>query len=155
MKHLRLEQIHLIGLQLPSKTTNENGQSGIDCGKLWQKFEDEHYMDRIPNKRTDDVIAAYHQYEGDYTQPFSYFVGCEVQPGTDVPEQMDQLVIPAQTYTRFFARGPMPDCMADTWSKIWKQENQLNRTYTIDFERYGPKSRDWSNAEVEIFIAVD
>lgn len=34
-----IKQFKLIGLALKTITTNENGQSMIYCGNLWQKFE--------------------------------------------------------------------------------------------------------------------
>ena len=70
-----MEEITLIGLSLKTKTTNANGQSNIDCGNLWQEFEKENYADKIPGKLSDEILAVYHQYEGDYTKPFSYFIG--------------------------------------------------------------------------------
>src|SRR5690349_14738453 len=39
MNKTEKDEFLLMGLKLNNKTTNENGQSGIDCGNLWQKFE--------------------------------------------------------------------------------------------------------------------
>ena len=91
MNKLELEEIKLIGLSLPTKTTNEMGKSSIDCGNLWQKFEKENYADKIPNKLSDEIVAVYHQYEGDYTRPFSYFIGCKVDADAKIPEGLDSL----------------------------------------------------------------
>ena len=38
MEKISLAEIKLIGLSLGRKTTNENGQSAIDCGSHWQKI---------------------------------------------------------------------------------------------------------------------
>ena len=76
MTKVELEEIKLVGLSLKTKTTNVNDQSSIDCGNLWQKFENENYAQIIPGKLTDEILAVYHQYEGDHSKPFSYFVGC-------------------------------------------------------------------------------
>jgi hypothetical protein len=97
-KKEELQEITLIGLALPSKTTNENGQSNIDCGNLWQKFEQGDYVSKIPGKKCDDIFAVYHDYEGDHTQPFSYFIGCEVNDDTDTPDGMNRLTIPKGRY---------------------------------------------------------
>src|SRR4051812_30578353 len=69
----------LIGLKLNKKTTNKGGQSAVDCGNLWQKFVKERAAERIPGKLSDDLYAVYFDYEGDYTQPFSYFIGSRVK----------------------------------------------------------------------------
>ena len=44
----RIKEFRLIGLSLKTKTTNENGQSAIDCGSLWQQFEKGNYAEKIP-----------------------------------------------------------------------------------------------------------
>lgn len=146
------EDIKLIGLSLKSKTTNENGQSSRDCGNLWQQFEKEGYASKIPNKLNDEIFAVYHQYEGDHTRPFSYFIGCKVKTDTEAPQGMDSLIIPTGTYQKFMAKGKMPGCIANTWKEIW--ESDISRAYHTDFEIYGARSKDWNNAEVELFISV-
>ena len=50
MEKISLAEIKLMGLSLGRKTTNENGQSAIDCGSHLQKFEAGKYAERIPNK---------------------------------------------------------------------------------------------------------
>ena len=39
MEKIKLTGFKLIGIRLDKKTTNSGGQSAIDCGNLWQKFE--------------------------------------------------------------------------------------------------------------------
>jgi predicted transcriptional regulator YdeE len=46
----------------------------------------------------------------------------------------------------------MPDCVADKWKELWGAD--MSRAYKADFEIYDEKSRDWKNAEVDIFISV-
>jgi len=152
MEHLQQEAITLLGLSLKTKTTNENGQSGTDCGNLWQQFENETYATKIPNKLSDEIIAVYHEYEGDHTQPFSYFIGCKVAPGTAIPEGMDRLTIPRGKYRQIISKGTMPYCVMDSWKEIWDSNHA--RTYQTDFEVYDERSKDWSDATVTIFVSV-
>lgn len=42
------DKFKLVGLKLKGKTTNQNNQSGKDCGYLWQKFQTEKIFERIP-----------------------------------------------------------------------------------------------------------
>ncbi len=149
---IRISDIHLTGLALPEKTTNTNNQSNIDCGNLWQKFEKNEYFKKIPGKRTNEILAVYHDYEGDYTQPFSYFIGCKVNKDTVVPTGMDSLTIPAGTYHKVTAKGEMPDCIANTWETIWN--SNLDRAYNTDFEIYDERSQNWNDAEVDIYISL-
>jgi predicted transcriptional regulator YdeE len=147
-----IKQSKLIGLALKTKTTNENGQSMIDCGNLWQQFGAGSYADKIPGKLSNEVFAVYHNYEGDHTKPFSFFIGCKVKADTKVPEGMDSLIIPDGNYQLFKASGKMPDCIGKAWQEIWSSVTP--RAYHADFEVYGEKSKDWNNAEVEIFLSV-
>ena len=152
MNKIQVNTINLTGIALPGKTTNENGQSAIDCGSLWQKFITGDYANKIPDKLGNDIYAVYHSYEGDFTKPFSYFIGCKTDGDASVPNGMDSLVIPGGYYKIFLAKGKMPDCIADTWRQIW--QSGINRAYSADFEVYGEKSKNWNDAEVEVFISV-
>ena len=151
MAKINKTEFKLIGLQLGGKTTNDNGQSGIDCGNLWQKFERENFAERIPGKLSDEIYAVYFDYEGDYTKPFSYFIGCKVKNDTQAPQGMTNLIIPAGSFTKVIAKGKMPDCVTNSWKDIWNSE--MERTYKYDFEIYDERSKDWSNAEVDIFVS--
>lgn len=152
MNKIEINEFKLVGLALKNKTTNENGQSNIDCGNLWKKFETGNYADEIQGKLSDEIFAVYHNYEGDYTKPFSYFIGCKVNADAEIPTGMDALIIPGNKYQKFIAKGKMPGCIADSWKKILNSE--VSRAYQSDFEVYGERSKDWNNAEVDIFISV-
>jgi len=151
MDQIKTGGFKLIGIKLPHKTSNEEGQSNIDCGELWQRFNEEGIKNKIPGKISDDIYAVYFAYEGDYTKPFSFFIGCKVNMDTRTPEDLDGLFIPVQNYQKVVAKGIIPDCIANAWRDIWAAKN--NRGYKYDFEVYGEKSRDWKNAEVEIYLS--
>lgn len=141
----------LIGLKLNNKTTNESEQSNIDCGNLLQKFENENFTGRIHDKLSSEIYAVYYSYEGDYTKPFSYFIGCKVKNNTEIPQGMDSLVIPAGNYSKVIATGEISECINNSWKEIWSSD--IVRTYQFNFESYDERSKDWSNAEVDIFVS--
>jgi len=151
MDRINILEFKLIGLKLDKKTTNEGGQSSIDCGSLWQKFETGNFIKIIPNKLGDEIYAVYFEYEGDDTKPFSYFIGCKVEIDAEIPQGMDSLLIPSGNYYKETAKGKMTGCITDAWKRIWSSET--NRTYKYDFEVYDERSKDWSNAEIEIFVS--
>ena len=153
MSKVEINDIDLIGLSLKTKTINANGQSSFDCGKLWQDFEKGNYSKTIPNKLGDEVFGVYHHYEGDNTKPFSYFVGCKVNSTTEVPKGLEILTIPKGTYYKINAKGKMPDCVASAWKEVWL--SNIPRTYQIDFEVYDERSKDWNNAEVDIYVSIE
>lgn len=143
----------LVGLQLEGKTTNENNQSSKDCGNLWQKFEKDNIFDLIPNKLSSKVYAVYFDYEKDETKPFSYFIGCEVGEKSEVPENLQSLEIPSQTYIKVTAKGVMTGCITEAWEEIWASD--IPRKYGFDFEVYDERSWDWNDAEVDIYVSVN
>ena len=151
MDQVKTGGFKLIGIKLPNKTSNERGQSAIDCGHLWQKFTTENIKEKIPGKISDEIFAVYFGYEGDHTKPFSYFIGCKVKMDTRTPEDLEGIFIPAGNYKRINAKGPMPECIANAWKEIW--DSKIDRGYQYDFEVYGEKSHDWRNAEVEIYLS--
>jgi len=150
---IELEEIKLVGISLKGKTNNINGQSSIDCGNLWQEFEKGNYEQLIPNKLTDEILAVYHQYEGDYTKPFSYFIGCKVKSDTPVPPGLDTLIIAHGTFHKIDAKGKMPDCIVNAWKEVW--DSKIPRSYEMDFEVYDERSKDWSNATVELYLSIE
>lgn len=147
-----MEPFRLIGLALKTKTTNKDSQAAIDCGNLWQEFEKGNYANKITVRSGDEIFAVYHDYEGDFTMPYSYFIGCKVNNDVEVPPGMDSLIIAGAEYVKLIARGKMPDCVADKWREIWS--DNISRAYKADFEIYDDKSKDWNDAEVAIFISV-
>ncbi len=153
MSKIEIKEISLIGLSLKTKTINANGQSGIDCGNLWHAFEKGKYFESIPGKLSEEIFGVYHQYEGDSSKPFSYFVGCKVNPGTTVPEGLESLTIPGGIYHKINAKGKMPDCVAGAWKDVWASD--IPRTHQIDFEVYDERSKDWNDAEVDVYLSIE
>ncbi len=149
---MEVQEFELIGLSLPNKTSNLNQQSMIDCGNLWQRFEAENIASQIPNKLGEEIYAVYHDYDGDYTQPYAYFIGCKVAKGTLTPTGLSNLTIPKNNYQKIMAKGKMPDCVAEVWINIWNTD--LPRAYVPDFEVYDEQSKDWSNATVSIYLSI-
>ena len=88
------------------------------------------------------LYAVYFDYEGDETNPFSYFIGCKTDKSLETPKELEDLVIPSQDYTRFSAKGGMTGCITDAWKQIWN--SGLNRKFGFDFEVYDERSQDWS-----------
>jgi predicted transcriptional regulator YdeE len=151
MENIKIDGFRLVGIQLDGKTTNENGQSNKDCGALWQRFESEELFGKIPGKKDNAIYAVYFDYEGDHTQPFSYFIGCKVGSDSELPENLQSLEVPTSTYVKKVTSGQMPNCIADGWRAIW--ESDIDRSYGYDFEMYDERSHNWNNATVDIFVS--
>ena len=147
-----LESFKVIGITV--RTTNENGQAGIDIPKLWNKFISENVLSKIPNKITEEIYAIYTAYESDYTKPYTTVLGCKVSSLTLIPKGMKSFTFQGGNYQKFTAKGDLTQGVVyQEWSRIWNLD--LTRAYTADFEVYGKKAQNQQNAEVAIFVALD
>ena len=151
MKNVQLEAFNIIGISV--RTTNENNQAGIDIGALWGRFMAEGVSAKIPNKIDESVYSIYTEYEGDYTQPYTTVLGCRVESLDDVPEGLEGFTFEGGNYGSLTAKGDLTKGLVyGEWVKIWGMD--LKRAYTADFEVYGEKAQNPTDAEVDIFIAL-
>ncbi|PIE50950.1 MAG: AraC family transcriptional regulator [Flavobacteriales bacterium] len=151
MDKTNIEAFAVIGIAV--RTTNENGQSAKDIETLWNKLMSEGILDKIPNKIDNTIYAIYTEYEGDYTQPYTTILGCKVENTAIIPNGMVAKTIEGGNYTKFIAKGDLTKgAVYEEWSKIWNAD--LDRLYTTDFEIYGEKAQNPTDAEVEILVAV-
>jgi len=145
---VKQDQKFFIGFEM--RTSNSDMPAKVKGH--WDRFYKE-YLHRIPNRVDDSILALYTDYEGDYTQPFSYIIGCEVSNLDEIPKGLVGKVIPKSKYALFMAEGAFPQSMVQTWQKIWKAD--IKRSYTSDFEFYGPDFNPAENPKVKIFIAIE
>lgn len=151
MQQVKIEPFHVIGIKI--RTTNENGQSAQDIGQLWQQFLSEGIQGKIPNKVDDCILSIYTNYAGDHTQPYDTILGCRVSSLENIPAGMISHSFAGGSYSKFTAQGNLNEGIVyHAWVDIWQKG--LNRAFTADFEEYGPKAQDRSNAVVDIFVAL-
>lgn len=151
--HTIVKRPALLIIGIDCRTSNNPEAAPQDIPKLWDKFYREDVTNRIPNKLSNEVIALYCDYEGDYTKPYSVVIGCPVSSLDTIPEGMVAKTIPASSYALFRAIGEHPKSLIETWGHIWQQSN-LERTYIGDFELYGNKFASGSPREVEVYIGI-
>ena len=151
MQKVKIKPFKVIGIAV--RTTNENGQSGEDIGQLWGKFMSEQIASKIPNKVNSDVFSIYTNYQGDHTQPYDTILGCKVSSLDEVPVGMVGQAFDGGTYGKFVSKGDLTKGVVfGTWSEIWKKD--LDRVFTADFELYGEKAQNPTDAEVDVLIAL-
>lgn len=139
---------------ITTKTTNDNGKSAEDLGRLWERFYTENILDKIENKINSNIYSIYTDYKSDYSEEYTTMIGVEVSSLENIPDGLEGRKFPEQKFEKFFAVGPMPNAVAETWKLIWEKDAELNRAYTYDYELYTEKSQKGDNSEVDIFIAV-
>lgn len=138
-----------IGLEL--RTNNEECSSAMPKHK--EKFFNEKIAEKIPNRINHDILALYTNYEGDYSKPYSWILGCEVSSLDEIPEGLVGKEIPESKYAVFTTQGEFPQGLIAAWQAIWK--SNLFRSYTSDFELYRADFHPVNNPEIKIYIALD
>lgn len=126
--------------------------SEIIIGKLWDRFNVERVMERIPEYTEGVVITLYTNYADQSDAAYTVYVGARVRDIQQVPEGLELITVPAQKYAQFLARGPMPESVSSAWEQI--KEMNLPRAYGTDYDIYGPKSQNEEISEVEIFVSL-
>ena len=151
MNNMKVEPFKVIGISV--RTTNENGQAAKDIPVLWEKLINEDILNAIPNKIDNTIYSIYTDYEKDHTKPYTTVLGCKVESLDNIPEGMVGYSFDGGDYIRFTTKGDLSkDLVINEWIKIWNME--LGRIFTADFEIYGEKAQNPSDAEVDILIAV-
>ncbi|MDN3692637.1 GyrI-like domain-containing protein [Chryseobacterium tructae] len=151
MNNVKVEPFKVIGIAV--RTTNESEQAAKDIPVLWEKFIKENILDNIPNKIDNTVYSIYTDYEKDHTKPYTTLLGCKVENLDHIPDGMIGKSFNGGDYVKFTTKGNLAEGLViNEWFKIWNMD--LGRTFTADFEMYGEKAQNPSDAEVDILIAV-
>lgn len=129
----------VVGLEV--RAANDNLEP---IGALWGRFSTDELMAKV-EPADDFIVALYCEYEGDHTEPYTYFLGRRIQPGTAVPEGLARRRVPAGTFAKFVAEGEQPAALIDMWQSIWGVP--LERRYLVDYELHQP-----GGSRVEIFV---
>ena len=142
----------IIGIS--TRTTNKDNQSKEDLGKLWERFFSEKIIEKVPNKKSFEIISIYTDYKSDFTDEYTTIIGLTVSTLDEIPDGLIGREFKSDNFQKFIAKGEMPKAVLDIWFDIWKRDNELNRKYSYDFEVYGEKSQNGENSEVEIYLSA-
>ena len=151
MQTTEIEPFEVIGISI--RTSNENGKTAEDIGALWGKFMSENILEKIPKRISDDILSIYTNYESDHTKPYDTILGCKVSSLDTIPDGMVGQSFEGGTFAKFLSKGDVTKgAVYNTWADIWNTD--LDRLYTADFEVYGEKAQNPSDAEIDIFVAI-
>ncbi|WP_310993098.1 GyrI-like domain-containing protein [Aequorivita marina] len=151
MQTVKIEPFNIIGISI--RTTNENGQASKEIAELWGKFMSESVLSKIPNKVDNEIYSLYTDYEEDHTKPYTAILGCKVENLDNIPNGMVGKSFSGGTYNKTTAKGDlMQGLIVNQWSKIFEME--LDRTYDADFEIFGEKAQNPSDAEVDFYVGI-
>lgn len=152
MQNVKMPAFTLIGISI--RTTNENNQATQEIAALWQRFLSENLIHEIPNKVDNTIYSLYTDYESDHTKPYTALLGCKVLSDENVPEGMISKTFKESNYVKTSAKGDiMQDLIVNHWSKIF--DMNLDRSFQADFEVFGKKAQNPSDAEVDFYVGVN
>ncbi|MDM1071961.1 effector binding domain-containing protein [Empedobacter brevis] len=147
-----MNTLKIIGIT--TQTSNNDGQAIKDLGELWRQFFDENLIAKIPNAISSNIYAVYTDYESDFTGKYTTIIGLEVASLDEIPEGMVGREFQPQTFKKYIAKGELHEAVGKTWTEIWNDDKNLNRTYNYDYELYTDKAQNPMDAEIEIYIGV-
>ncbi|MEW8955830.1 GyrI-like domain-containing protein [Clostridium sp.] len=147
---VNLEEKTLVGVGV--RTTNENMKAMEDIGLVWGKFIGEDIIGNIKNRSNEMAIGLYTEYEGDFTKPYKFYAGVEVDEAKDLKEGLVIKNISGGKYAKFTIKGHMQQAVGEAWGKIWGMD--LDRKYDCDFEIYHNDSEDMNNQTIDIYISL-
>lgn len=152
-------EIKLVGLKTRTNNKNEMNIETAKIGALAQRFWQQNIASQIQNRKTPGTtFAVYTEYDSDEHDDYTYFIGEEVNRFENIPQSLEQLVIPANTYQKFTtASGNMPKVVIEAWQQIWLMtptELGGQRNYIADFEVYDERAHDPAQTSVDIFIGI-
>lgn len=151
MQEVKTETIYLIGIAV--RTTNKDGQAGKDIAGLWQRFLSENLQSQIPNLLGSEIYSLYTDYEGDHTNPYTAILGCKVKNLDNIPKGMEGRTIAGGKYVKMSARGDInAGLILNQWHKIF--DMNLDRNFEADFEVFGQKAQNPSDAEVDFYVGI-
>ena len=151
MSKVKIEPFMIIGISV--RTTNENNQAAKDIPELWDKFMSGNVLEAIPNKIDNTVYSIYTDYESDHTKPYTTILGCKVLNLNSIPDGMIGKSFDGGNYVKFSTKGDlMKGLIINKWMEIWDMD--LDRAFTADFEVFGEKAQNPTDAEIDILIAL-
>ena len=143
-----IDAFDIVGISII--TDNQKGAEEINA--LWEKFFQDQVGQKVPNKENDVIYAVYSDYEGDHEKPYRLTIGYRVN-GDETPDHLHRVSVEDQPYAVMSATGKQPSALIETWKAIWSSD--LDRTYTTDFELYGPRFFEDGVNEVIVHIGVN
>ncbi|MBA2653939.1 MAG: AraC family transcriptional regulator [Gammaproteobacteria bacterium] len=153
-------EIKLIGLTVRTNNQNEMNPQSSKIGELAGRFWSQNLASKIVNRKNPGVtLSVYTEYDSDEHGEYTYFIGEEVNAFENIPEGLQQLIIPAAKYQKFTtSSGKMPDIVSNAWQKIWKMTSDDfggKRAYIADFEVYDQRAIDPNNNSVDIYMGIE
>lgn len=118
------------------KKRMNNQEAPQKIGELWAAF-------LAKQEQPFPYYSIYTNYESNYTGAYDYYLGTATYD-----KHKETCVIPAGKYLKIPVVPNNIEGVSKTWQKIWEQDNELPRTYQVDFEKYE------QNGQITIYLSI-
>jgi len=134
------------------RTSNGDANMTKVIGETWKSFFEEGIYQTIMNKKNENTIGLYSNYENKVNGEYDVVVCCEVSKEEKFPEGIQVRKIEKGKYAKFKIKGHVQEAVWEFWNKLW--EMNLDRKYSFDFEEYkgGTEMKD---SEIDIYISIN
>ncbi len=135
--------------------SNLGGQNYIRIPQIWQEVFEEGSFDKIlalSNGNPTGVLGICANFRD---KEFDYFIASSSD--AEVPQGMDELVVPASLWVVFQCVGPMPDAIQEVWKRIyteWFPNSGYEHTGGAEIEWYSDGDGDAKEYLSEIWIPI-
>ena len=143
-----IDEFDVVGVSIVTR----NSKAAEEINALWERFFKDSVGQFVPDKANDNIYAVYSDYEGDHEAPYRLTIGYRVT-GIETPTDMHRVRVQDQQYAIMSAAGKQPKALIDTWEAIWSGD--LPRSFSTDFELYGPRFFEDGVNEVLIHIGIN
>ena len=152
-------EFHLVGLCARTSNAAEMDPNTAKIGLTVQQYFSDAVATRITNRKSPGITyCVYTDYESDVSGEYTYFIGEEVTSIAEISEELTNVIIPAQNYTKFTTDpGAMPAVCINTWLSIWQMSTSElggERAYNADFEIYDERAADPLNTALDLYIGI-
>jgi predicted transcriptional regulator YdeE len=148
---VRLEEKKVAGLKI--RTNNNDPNMGNAIGEVWRRFYEDGIYQSIPDKKNDNAIGLYTNYESDVHGAYDVMVCCEIQDSLyNTSNRVQTEIISAGKYAKFIIHGHVQKAVEEFWRKLWSMD--LDRKFSCDFEEY-QSGFDKDNSEIYIYISIN
>ena len=135
-----------------TRTSNNAIDMTKVIGEGWKKFYGGGIYSAIVDKKNNNTIGLYTNYEDKINGAYDVMICCEISKQENLLSEIYIKKIVEGKYAKFVVKRKMTEAVGECWSKIWAMD--LDRKYTFDFEEY-ISGCEIDDQEVHIYIAIN
>ncbi len=128
----KFETFQVTGIAV--RTSNKDGKSAQDLGKLWQRFMQEGIAEKVSRSSGPEVYSLYTEYEGGHMDDYTAVIGMRTPLGSPADTGLQNFIVEAGGFQEVPVEGEIPQGVMDTWQAIW--QSGIARNFITDFEVY-------------------